>query len=114
MGTAGSGAFSGESSFFPGTAGVERGVTPLTPKLPLEMPAKKHWQGTDRISMKIQSRQFQNTGSEEKSNHSTPLLSHDAVPKPGALLYLLLHWSCSVGRRSPNGNPRELDLFPTF
>ena len=67
--------------FLPRTVGRECGVTPLAPELPLEMPTKKHRQGTDRRSIKTQGQQFQNTSSEEKSKHSTPLLSHDAVPK---------------------------------
>lgn len=56
-----SGAFSGESSFFLGTAGIN----PLAPRLLLEMPTKKHRQGIS------QSQQFQNISSEGKSNHST-------------------------------------------
>lgn len=45
------GAFSGESSFFPGTAGI----TPLALKLILETPTKNHRQGTDRKSIKANS-----------------------------------------------------------
>lgn len=83
MGTVGSGAFSGESSFFLGTVGTEHGVASQASNLPLEMPPKKHKQEKDRRSIKTQGQQFQRTNSEEKSNHSTPLLRHDALPKAG-------------------------------
>lgn len=63
--------------FFTGTVGTEH----REPKLPLEMPTKKHRQVTDTRSIKTQGQSFQNISSEEKSNHRRTQLSHSAVPK---------------------------------